>query len=262
MVDAFCVHLPTSVVRDTVFDSVQDLAGEKLSTLKLWSTAYRLAANLPRLRRNTPVPTWTVQRDIEWVPAQIVSAKRGRTNSRFRKPGHRFKFQILAGTACPNTATTFWTDSFVWAMVRDVVGFSKRTRLPKSGAPLLRSFQNPRELVGMRLMVLLHPDHSDSVQPGFEKIDISPALLKYNHELMDKRDRIKPGYNCPKRFGPEVACHRCYAGYTTCPAGTHPTDYTFDYCFECGHGNAAFDKTLSKDCCLACFEKHQMERKD
>lgn len=262
MVDAFCEHMPSSVLRETVYDSVQDLAGERLTTLKLWSTAYRLAANLPRLRRNTPVPTWTMQRDIEWVPAQVISAKRGRSKGRARKLGTHFKFQILAGTACPNYTSAFWTDSFVWALVREPVGFSKRNRVPKSGAPLERSFQSPNELVNMRLMLLLEPEHSDSVQPGFEKIDITPSLLKHNHDLMDKRDRIKPGYRCPQGFGPDVACHRCYAGYTTCPAGTHPTDYTFDYCSECGQGNVAFDKTLSKHCCLHCFEKRQTERKD
>lgn len=262
LVDALCYPLPSSVIRETVYDSVQELAGEKLTARKLWDTSFRLAANLPRLRRNTPVPMWTMQRDIEWVPVQAVKAKRAKSKGRAAKKGFNFTFQILAGTACPLRTNKFWTDGFCWKLVREEVGFVKRTRPPKSGNPVERMFSSPRELVGLRLMALLHPDESTTAQPGFDKIDITPSLLKYNHEVMDKRDRLKPGYDCPKGFGLEVECHRCYAGYTTCPAGTHRLDYQFDYCHGCGHGEMPFDYEQSQDVCLTCFERRQLERKD
>jgi hypothetical protein len=249
LVDALRFRLPSTVLRETVYDSVQELAGEKLTARKLWETSYRLAANLPRLRKNTPVPMWTMQRDIEWVPAQVVRAKRSRSRGRAAKPGFNFTFQILAGTACPMTTNKFWTDGFCWKLVREEVGFSKRTRPPKSGTPVERMFSHPKELVGLRMMILLHPEESTS-------------LLKFNHELMDKRDRLKPGYECPAGFGPDVRCFQCYAGFKTCPAATHRLDYQFDYCHACGQGDRPFDYENSRDMCLFCFEKRQMERKD
>jgi len=262
LVDALHHPLPSAVLYDTVLDSVIDLAGEKLTLGLLWTTAFRLAGNLPRLRQNTAVPTWTSQRDKEWVPVQIIGARRRRSQGRTKKPGYLFSFQVLAGTACPLIITKFWTDGMCWKLIRDEVGFSKRTRPPKSGAPVTRMFQHPRELINMRMLAFLDPDESTSSQPGFEKIDVTPSLVEHNHLIMDMRDRIKPEHRCPKGFGPDVPCYRCYAGFESCPAGTHRKDYTFRYCFECGNSRAAFDSELKTDLCIACYEKQSMKRRE
>ena len=257
LVDSFCTHLPDTVPREAVYDSVFDLAGERITKLSVWEASWRLAGNLPHLRNGNPVTKWSLQREKEWVPAQIISAKRRRTEGRAKKNGWLFTFQVLAGTACPMKIPKFWTDKFCY-FIKNELGFNKRSQPPKSGKPLLHIMRHPTEFVNLRMFILLDPELDDKggrrLFPEFEKVDLSGPMKKWNRTMMKRRDRMEHGYDCPMNFGLDVNCHQCFAGYKTCPAATHRLDYKFAYCNKCSKADTPFDPDLSNEICLHCVE--------
>jgi len=250
--------LPKTINYDTVYASVEDLAGTKLTSDVLRQVCWRLAGNLGRMAEQTPVPTWTRQPFPEWVPAQIASAKRRLSGK--GDLGYVYTIQVLAGLSAGLKTTKFWTDKQVRYMAGDF-GFARRRPSERSTQLPRNQFQSPMELVTLRLTLLIDPKLCTPAEPGFEKTKISSANLDWNREQMKYRDRYDPGYQCPQGVTHQVPCCRCPFGISTCRAAVHPTDYEFDYCEQCGRDRAPYDTSVSKEMCVECYERKILQRR-
>lgn len=249
--------LPKTINRDIVYQSVEDLAGTKLTNDVLRQVCWRLAGNLQKLSKGIAVPTWTRQPFPEWVPAQIVSAKRRLMGKNI---GYLYTLQILAGLSAGLKTQKFWSDKQVRFMAGDF-GFARRRPGERSRMLPRNQFQHPLEFVTLRLTILIDPKLSTPNEPGFEKTKIGGASLDWNREQLKYRDRFDPEYACPHGFSPAVPCFRCPHGTVTCRAAVHPTDYEFDYCEACGRDRAPFDFTVNNEVCVECYDRRVISRK-
>lgn len=254
LVDDFKRMLPSTIVRDTLYDSLLDLAGERLTKQRLFDTCWRLAGNVRRLAHRKPVPPWNRQTEMEWVPVQILGAKRKQVG-RFNR-GWQYRFQVLAGTCCPMVLTRFWSQKFC-SYISRFIGFSRPPSI-NSSKPVVRLYRHPMELVGCRLNVLIDPTLSVT-EPVFNKTGISPQHFDWNRELLKYRDRLEKGYECCRGFGRNVKCYLCPIGWAECPAGTHRLNYSFSYCPRCSVEKAPFDDEVSTEICINCYEQKAVE---
>lgn len=250
--------LPKTINYDTVYASLEDMAGTRLTADVLRQVCWRIAGNLQKLSKGIPVPTWTRQPFPEWVPAQIISAKRRRSGK--GEVGHVFTFQMLAGLSASTKGTKFWTDKLCRFMAGDF-GFSRRRPSDRSTKLPRYQFQHPLEFVTLRMMVLIEPKLCSTTEPGFEKTKVAGANLTWNREQMKYRDRFDTGYQCPHGMTHAVPCYRCPFGTSSCRAAVHPVDYEFDYCEKCGRDRAPYDMTVSKDMCVECYDRRALVRR-
>jgi hypothetical protein len=255
LVDEIFASLPDGIPRQHVHESLSHLAGTEMTQDLLRTNLWRLAGNLKKLRKQ-PVPPWIVQSGLEWAPVQITAANKQR--NRFNKLGYTFTFQILAGLACPLAITRFWTVDFCW-FVSNELGYARRrfseNRLPKN------IFQDPRELVTLRLSVQLDPKFSTATEPGFEKVKVTSVQKSWNREQMAFRDRMDDAHACPKGYPDSRQCHLCHVGYRECRAGCHAATYTTRPCLGCIRDDALFDPDKPADFCIECVARKQIERK-
>jgi hypothetical protein len=257
-VDEVVSLLPKSVRKHLVFDSLRHLAGEKLTRKVLDDNCWRLAGNLDTLKRDKPAGVWSYQADPEWVPAQIMSTCRRRGGRGNRQLGWYFAFQILAGRSCSLRIQQFWSQKFCSYIAADL-GFRMFPPSERSGRPAERLYRNPTEFVTLRLALLIEPELSREV-PGFKKTDITGQLKDWNIDQLKCRDRVQPGYTCPRGYSPAIKCFQCAAGYSSCRAGTHRADYTLEYCPECSTDNAPFDADISDSMCVNCYDARAIQR--
>jgi len=206
LVDAICVSLP-GVKRHAVFDSVRHLAGSLLTEDLMNDTVWRLAGNLDLLKSGIAVPPWTVQTDLEWMPAHILDREFAQAST--GAPGGMFRVRVLAGTACPAIIKTFWSNR-VCALFARECGYTNRYRK--------RPYSHPKELCNLRTWILVDPEYCRQGKPGFRKIECTQTFKKWNHEIIDMR--FRRGFLCPHDY--KHHCYQCPIGYLDCPAGTHP----------------------------------------
>jgi hypothetical protein len=236
--------LPAGVTYDNLYDSLRHLAGEKLTEPVLRDMAWRLAGNIPRLKRDGLHGSWTSQPFAEWVPSQIT----GMARIPGRKPMYSLKFQVLAGLCCPAVIMQRWSGGFC-RVLANVLGFNRRP--PAREGIWLRQFKHPTELVTLRLMLLIEPKHCGRL-PGFERISASPALMAWNREQLKYRDRREKGYGCPKKQPLDLPCYQCPVGFASCRAGTHENNYSVGLCPNCGGQYQMFDPKLPAHMCVDC----------
>ena len=191
--------------------TLQPYAGTYLSYATCRDIAWRIAGNVSRLRDNEPVLTWTIQRDYEWVPVQIRSFE-----SVLIKNKHKcmYTMKVLAGSPCTMTINDTWSRKFVGYVGRRI-GFTA----PWNKGPL----KHPAELVNLRLIVYLDPTLSRPGQPRFKQLECPSGMLKWNKQLIGKRNwwlNKQPWY-CPQGF--QHRCYECHVGYLDCDASCHPT---------------------------------------
>lgn len=205
MVDKFHQSLPGTDKR-ALYDSLRNLAGFELTPSRLRATAWRLVANIDRLKRGVAVPPWSIQLENEWVPAQVLSWRAEQTSK--GRHGGLFSMRILAGTPCPLITTAFWTRGFSYAVARRLGYTSRRHNHP---------YSHPSELVSMRLWLHIEPGRSMDGAPGFHIVKCSPGLLSWNKSIIKRR--FREGWQCPHSF--THYCFQCPIGYSQCPAATH-----------------------------------------
>jgi hypothetical protein len=254
-VDDVTAQLPKTVVRQYVYDSLRHLAGERITAPLLLNNLWRLAGNVNRLRRKA-VPPWNHQSFAEWVPAAIVAACKRRNGA--GKIGYLYSFQILGGLACPMIVTKFWTNKFCHYFSRHL-GYAKR-RFRATAAVPKNIFRHPREFVTMRLQILIEPRLCTFNEPGFDKVKVGSAQLKWNHEQMAFRDRLTDEYGCPFEYPASRHCYLCHVGFKRCRAGCHARDYEPYFCNDCGRSDALFDPELGSDVCIECYDRRQVQR--
>jgi hypothetical protein len=234
-------HLSPAIPPATMLESVRHLAGQRLTRAVAISTAWRLAGNLPVLRRGQAVPPWAVQTEEEWVPvvaiaALLVKDPRNRLT-------YRYTLRVLAGTPCPMKVMMFWSRELIGYLSRHF-GFS---------APWGRyPYQHPTELVGLRLMAKVDPERSRG-QPFFSEYGATDSMVQWNRkEILRFRKRVE---DCPN--GWNHSCHRCVVGYLDCPGGTHRTTFVRQFCITCGE-EELFDPDVSPVKCIKCARKERL----
>lgn len=241
--------LPGKTREQILRESLLHLAGVVLTQDVLDETAWRLAGNIDRIKAWRPVMPWTRQVDFEYVPVQIVHARR---TLEFHKHGAEFSFQVLAGTSAGCTIVKTWTQRLCAALSRRL-GFSNQ----RGGFPFLDVLQ----LVNLRMYVLVDPIKSARA-PDFEEVwqedngkTIRPiACYNYNRKLL--RMRVGRGFPCPKNFDRELSpCHLCPVGQEECLMAVHDLSYVKKACPSC-EKDAWFDPAVpSRTVCVDCHHK-------
>jgi len=222
-----------------VFVSLMHLAGTPLTPATIEGEAWRLAANLKKLRAGRPVLPWVAQRDLEWVAARIVSAE-PTYDSSAGKSCFRYGFQILSGGPAYMTIYKNWSTGMA-KFTAGRIGFTRRTG---SRYRLHTGY----DLVRMLLYLLVDPAQSGAL-PGFSATTISSKFKSANREILKMRARVIP---CPAGYSlAEMPCHKCHVGFVECPAAVHRHSWTVKVCPRC-RLDGWFDPDSVEVICITC----------
>lgn len=235
-----------------LYDSLRHLINQPMTAQVIEETSHRLAGNMPRLRRRRAVSAWHVQRIYEWVPVQIMAARKQRNNR--GELGSLLSFKFLAGTPCPLTVLQWWSLRKCRFIAR-YLGYSKPP--PRNAKyPAKYPFTTPEQLVTLRFLALVDPIRSEK-EPVFTSLEYPGSLQAWNRKQI--RKRFREDYLCPEGQPRSFPCHLCIRGYSTCAAGTHRLDYVVKPCSTCGNEQAVWDKELSTKCCVNCYNTAVIE---
>lgn len=243
---------PRGVEKATILDSLVDVRGQELTPRLLARAFWRLAGNLKVLRAGRAVGPWAAQHEPEWMPMQVTLAHRARNHK--DELGCWYTFRVLAGSACPLEVRRFWSNKACryFASRMGFTGSGPRVKKPMP-------FEDPRQLVGLRLYGLFVTDHRPG-RPWFERIYATESLLRHNRSILELRYRHRP---CPRGFS--WPCHGCSLGYKgedSCEAACHPTQWYAGDCPDCGGEGVAFEEELSTERCLACERRRRSAHRD
>lgn len=250
--------LPKDIPPESLLQSVRHLSGLRLTEPMLRELAWRLAGNVPRLRQGHAAPPWNRQAVSEYVPVEITSVHKLR---RFGQIYAEWTGLILAGTPVGLSVTKTWSLRFCRA-VSQRFGFSK----PWGGHP----FNDPAEFYGLRMYVLIDPQHCGS-SPGFADVwydddgeKIKPgSCFAYNQELIRIRYRVPGVFECPQGYPDSQHCYLCPQGTEHCLAATHPRTYEPRRCETCQTDDAYFDPAFPRrTMCVDCHQRQQLRRED
>jgi hypothetical protein len=255
-------HLPTSISERAVKDSLVDTIGKPLDRPFLRQLAWRIAGNLPRLRKGKAATPWLCQRQEEKSPAVILHVEKltremGRGDSRQKETGGMVTFEVQAGTQAGLRLRKWWTTRFV-ARHRQVFGFARFSRRPDRcppGKPFL-GFEDVRQLGQLRVQLRFT---ADSCKDGldFDGFACPASALEYNRQLLTLRTRSTDP--CP--VGYQHACHVCSVGLDRCRASCHPLSYQRRACQECQKPDAYFDPALRRSTCVECTARPPAENR-
>ncbi len=228
--------LPPDVAMETVHSSLQHLAGKALSEKDIKTFAWRLAANLPKLKAGKAIRPWTIQKELEWVVVQVASAL---LCEHKKQLAYEYTLVALTGSVASTQFTKVWTIKFLSFMNREL-GFTA----PWGEYP----FTNGLEIVGLRFLIELDPAVCRD-KLVFDKVKVNSSSLNWNKSLIKMRNR--DGFACPENYS--TPCYLCWKGYASCPAACRPVDLKQKYCSLCENDSAWIDEEISKDVCVECF---------
>lgn len=253
-------HLPPGIRERAVRDSLVDLLGKSLDRPLLYQVAWRLAGNVPRLKRNQAATPWLHQRQTEKSPAVIVHVERltrenGSASARQRETGGMVTFEVQAGTQTGMRLRKWWSTRFA-SRHRQALGFARLSRRPDNlppGKPFL-GFEDIRQLAHLRLSLRFT---QESCKDGldFDGFVCPPAALEHNRKLLTLRARIE--HPCP--LGYTHSCHVCSVGQDQCRAACHPLTYTQKPCTGCQKQQAFFDPAIRREVCVECTARPPAE---
>lgn len=249
---------PFIISRTALVKSLQYLVGTKMRDSDFTDTAYRLAGNIPKLRRGQAVLPWTAQRTLEWVPLQITAV---RPDIRYKDIANRCTFRVLAGSPAGLLATQWWSQRRCYWLARHF-GFSRRIgKNDKLTSPPPKfPYTAPTEFVTLRLYGLVTPERSER-EPGFDALAFPKSVWPWNREQLKYRRRTAgPEYACPLNFPLMLLCADCPIGFERCRAGTHRADYVLGDCQACGNPQALFNPDWEDiDVCVQCARKQLIQ---
>lgn len=231
---------PLGVPATAVVDSCRHLLGRPLDPDDLAILAWRLAGNLPRLRRGRPAPPWSLQDCLEWLPLQVVACRPAQ--DRRRRSGAWVAARALAGSVCPNVFEQFWTDRQCGFFASTVFGFDARRQIGYD--------RDPRSLARLRVYGLVTPESCRHGKPATVELRGTPTFLAENRQLIAVRTRGQP---CPRGY--DHGCGACpvgYAGDDACRYAVHPEPWTWRPCWRCGR-DRPHDAALSRTVCVTCY---------
>ncbi len=243
--------LPGELDLETLADSVRNVIGQPLTEPFLKDTAWRLAGNLPRLRRRRPVPPWTTQLLREWVPIQIMDMERKRNKQ--EQFGGLFTFQVLAGTPSSLKIQRWWSLRYCRYLSR-LFKFSRGVSDKSATVPKF-PFGVVEQLVTLRFYGLIDPALCEVGEPMFDKVKMPAAVGAWNLEQLRHRFRIDAKHPCPEGHPTSFPCHNCPLSFYQCRAATHSRTYVQRPCEACGEQGAYFDP-LDPEACVACRRKN------
>jgi len=241
--------LPGKTREQVMRESLLHLAGVVLTPDILHETAWLLAGNIARIKAWHPATPWSRQVDFEYVPVQIVRARRVFEG---HKHGAEFSFQVLAGTSAGCVLTKVWSQRLCGALARRV-GFSNQ----RGGFPYMDVLQ----FVNLRLYVLIDPAKSAKA-PDFEEVwqeangkTIKPvSCFNYNRRYL--RMRAGHEFACPKKFDRELSpCHLCPIGQEECLLAVHDFSYVKKACPGCSRVSWFDPAVPNRQVCVDCYHK-------
>ncbi len=221
--------------------SVEHLLGETVTQDLLDELCWRLAANRGRLQTG-PVRPWTSQADVEWCAVQVINGRRVWRNDR---PGAMLQFRFLSGSPAGRSNELFWSLKLAHFFRKD---FGFTYEMPLS---------SPLEYVSLRFLALVAPEFSKA-GPGFERLSMPGAALKWNKRVIQMRYRR--GFDCPYHY--QHACHLCPLGYVgdqagkSCVAAVRPRSCVEKFCPVCKK-TGWFDPTVNARRCLGCEQTRE-----
>lgn len=233
---------------DVIYASLMHMAGKLMTREVIHNQAWRLAANMDKLKEGIPVPPWIKQTELEWCPIVILKADPGRGyDNTF---GFFYQYRVLAGSAASLKFTTFWSIKYARFIARSV-GFKrfKKTYF---------KFVNGRDMVQMRLYVLFDPALSRDERPSSYHFSVPTSCRVYNQKILQQRFRITP---CPLKYTlSELPCYKCPMGYDKCGAGCHPFTFKRKGCPRCSQ-EGWFDPLGRNVICVDCEDKERNAKK-
>ncbi len=224
-----------------VEDSLRCMLGRTLNMPECLALAWRIAANVNRLKTGRSVLPWTRQSVEEWVPVEVVGTRyhiQVRNGEKHGRPGRAFKFQILAGSSAGMLVSQFWPNSRTDVAAYHI-GFKRRPPYIKLDSSELMSF---------RFLALIDPRLSDR-GPSFFHTLCPPGMISYNQQLIRMRRRVN--FACPNDY--DHQCSECPVGVDQCESAVHPETFEARECPSCGR-LAWFDpdKNYINDFCISC----------
>ena len=245
--------LPGQIDYDVLEDSLRHVAGTEIDARLLDDFCWRMAGNTRRLKQFRPVPPWHVQKLPEWVPVQIVSARRARNDR--NDMGALMGFKVLAGTPCPRVVHKWWSLKMARYVSTDL-GFTRQRGKEPSRFP----YSYPEQLVSLRHYVLIDPDECDK-EPGFSQLAYSESMKEWNRDTVVARFRADADFHCQMgKSAEELPCDRCPIGFEKCRAGTHRHDWVQKECTHCEKKDAWFDPEIVGNKCVECFVRDVYKR--
>lgn len=243
--------------RRAVVTSLQHLSAAPPTRYVVHQTAWRLAGNLPLLRRGQSVLPSVWREESGWCAAEVVSARpflRDRD-----KPTHTrgtiYEFQVLTGVACPLVLSDFWSVKKACYIARQI-GFP---------APFNVShrYEDERQMVGMRLALWSDHTRLGDDGPRVGTTAKTGTFVAHNRLLIKKRRRLSVlDFSCPRSYDRSVPCHTCAAGLDECEVATHHRTYVTRACPCCGRDDAVFDPGARRPYCVECATQIDLGRRE
>jgi hypothetical protein len=257
LITAVHACLPKSVTVTTVSESLRYLVGSVLTDREFKALTWRMAGNLPRLRRNRWVTLWKGQFNDEWVPAQVVDVVLAR---KWQKLGHEIHFRVVGGLSCPCVIPHWWSfeQQRYFAYFQDDkgkgFGFSRNRGDTRPGYP----FSDAKQFVQLRCQLLMTPD-SCRDGPDFSQIGFNVSSRAWNMDVQHRRFRRLSKYECPMNYPNTWPCYRCMIGRDQCSQAVHPTTYVVKACGGCDTESAPFENDRA-GLCVNCETKERLKQ--
>ena len=224
--------------------------------------AWRIAGNYRVIRDGGGLLRRPTFQPGVWAPFEIRRVDRA--VSRHGQVGYELQLLFLAGMPATQEMILFRPDDRLRSII-SALGFSRMRsgKVTIHSKPQTRLFISPYHFTRLRAYALVDPGVAgdDRRQPRVVKIHPTPACLRHNRELMDRRDRLKPGYDCPEKQPLSFPCHNCPLGYSDCPAGCHPATYVLIDCPRCNRAERLADPTNVAGICRSCERNEKLQRK-
>lgn len=241
--------LPVGCREQAVITSAGHFAGQLVTAPAAVALAWRLAANVDRLKQGRGVIPRAWEAEPHWSGLQVLSVRPVvlyPDDKAKRQRGAYLRFQALTGLAAGLAFRRFWSIDLIRYVVTEA-GFPKPWKE--------QAYDDERQLAGFRLAAYLEPGRAREGQPGFKHMNFPPVFLRWNKAL--HASRIREAAPCPRRLPLEVSCHTCPAGQDECAAACHEFTYRVAPCPRCGK-DAYFDpdpEAFNVDVCVACARK-------
>ncbi len=217
--------------------------GRRLDDETRRDIAWRLAGNLAALKAGRAVGRWTVQREDEWVAAQIARATPESRGDRSQERGWLFRFRILTGASATLTVKAWWSDRRC-RFAAPLFGFSK----PFSRSKIKLPYRDPRDMTGMRCALFIQSALSIDA-PRFRRVEVVASMRTRNADLLKSRRRVATP--CPR--GCAHDCRVCSVGYKECPMAVHRETFEIRPCARCGADESYFDPESFGNECVRCM---------
>jgi hypothetical protein len=234
--------LPASAEYTAVYDSLLPYAGAEINTSVISEIAWRLAANMKKLRGGIAVHAWKRQIADEWVPVQVTGTRVYR--NKYNKVGAWLTMRVLAGSCCMQFIESFWSRKFCHYFA-PTIGFTNR----RGPYPLL----SESELTNMRFLALISAEKSKEKLYPEQYMPFSSGVI-WNKKVLKWRTRSKDsGHECPKNYK-SVKCYQCEVGYINCKAAVHRQDFIVKFCEKC-KTDTLFNPESPSTICFNCTNR-------